>query len=305
MNTKTLPQADMLQARAAISTIIEPGDTVAGHLVDALGPVAAFEAMTGNGLQAALQNAGVDERPAQEAIARWTPRVSSSEIAANLAAIKRANVTLIDPDTIPALADLGTRRPVALYVRGTASLLTSPRPISWVGARASTAYGEFQTQQIVSDLAQHQVTIISGAAYGIEGAAHRAALHAGIPTVAAVAGGLSRPYPAGHSDLIGRIAEQGAAISEVPLTAPPTKWRFQARNRVLAALGRVTIVAEAGIRSATISTAEHAATLRRAVGALPGPLGSPASSGCHRLIREHGATLITSADDVLALLDGK
>lgn len=305
MNTQTIAQTDALTARAALSTIIEPGDGVAGTLVDALGPVAAFEAITGNSLRAALRDAGVGERTASESIARWTPHISSSIIAANLAALEDAGVTLVDPDTIPALADLGVQRPLALYVRGEASLLTAPRPIAVVGARASTGYGEFITSEIVSDLAAHEVTIFSGAAYGIDGAAHRAALSAGIPTIAAMAGGVSRAYPAGHSELINRIAEHGAVISEVPMSAAPTRWRFLARNRILAALSRVTIVTEAGWRSGSLNTAGHAAALGRGLGATPGPLSSSASSGCHRLIREYNATLITGAQDVVTLLDGE
>ncbi|WP_052193322.1 DNA-processing protein DprA [Microbacterium sp. ZOR0019] len=303
MNTSTLPQTDVLHARAAISTIIEPGDTVAGTLIDALGPVAAYDAITGNGLRAALQDAGVDERTATASAAQWAPRISSSTIAENLASLERAGATLIDPDTIPALADLGTQRPVALYVRGDASLLTNPRPIAVVGARASTAYGESITSEIVSDLAAHQVTILSGAAYGIDGAAHRAALAAGIPTIAAMAGGVARLYPAGHSALITRIAEHGAVISEVPMDAAPTRWRFQARGRILAALARVTVVTEAGFRSGSISTAAQAVALGRPLGSAPGPLSSTTSSGCHRLIREFDATLITSAQDVIELLE--
>lgn len=165
MNTQTITQTDALTARAAISTIIEPGDGVAGTLVDALGPVAAFEAITGNRPQAALQDAGVGERTAQDSIDRWAPRISSSMIAENLASLERAGATLIDPITVPALADLGTQRPVVLYVRGDASLLTAPRPITVVGARAASSYGEFITREIVSDLAAHEVTILSGAAY--------------------------------------------------------------------------------------------------------------------------------------------
>lgn len=305
MNTQTIAQTDVLTARAALSTIIEPGDGVAGTLVDALGPIAAFEAITGNRLQAALQDAGVGERTASDSIARWTPHISSSIIAANLAALEDAGVTLVDPDTIPALADLGVQRPVALYVRGDASLLTARRPIAVVGARAATGYGEHVTSAIVSDLAPHQVTVLGGAAYGIEGAAHRAALGAGIPTIAAMAGGVSRAYPAGHSELINRIAEHGAVISEVPMSAAPTRWRFLARGRILASLSRVTIVTEAGWRSGTLHTAGHAAALGRGLGAVPGPLTSSASSGCHRLIREYNATLITGAQDVVTLLDGE
>ena len=141
-------------------------------------------------------------------------------------------------------------------------------------------------------------------AYGIDGAAHRAAITAGGTTIALLAGGADRPYPAGHSQLIERIAASGAVVSEVPCGSAPTKWRFLQRNRLIAALADATVVVEAGWRSGSLNTAGHAAALARPLGAVPGPVTSAASAGCHRLLREFDARCITGAEDVVELLGG-
>jgi DNA processing protein len=120
-------------------------------------------------------------------------------------------------------------------------------------------------------------------------------------TIAFLAGGVDRAYPAGHNGLIRRIAGEGAVVSEPPCGAAPTKWRFLARNRLIAALGRATVVVEAGWRSGSLNTAGHAATLGRPLGAVPGPVTSAASAGCHRLLREYGAVCVTSAAEVREL----
>ncbi len=153
-----------------------------------------------------------------------------------------------------------------------------------------------------ASLAATGITIVSGAAYGIDGAAHRAALAAGGTTFALLAGGVDRPYPVGHSDLIGRIVSTGAVVSEAPCGTAPTKWRFLQRNRLIAALSDATVVVEAGWRSGSLNTAAHAASLGRPLGAVPGPITSAASTGCHRLLREFDARCITSADDARELL---
>jgi DNA processing protein len=144
--------------------------------------------------------------------------------------------------------------------------------------------------------------VISGAAYGIDGAAHRAALATGGHTIALLAGGVERPYPAGHASLIERVAHAGAVASEVPCGSMPTKWRFLARNRLIAAMADATVVVEAGWRSGSLNTAAHAADLGRPLGAVPGAITSATSAGCHRLLREYGATCVTSASDVRELL---
>ncbi|GAA1691666.1 hypothetical protein GCM10009808_05820 [Microbacterium sediminicola] len=174
--------------------------------------------------------------------------------------------------------------------------------VSIVGARAATEYGEHVAGQLASGLGGHGVAVVSGAAYGIDGAAHRGALAAGGMTIALLAGGVDRPYPSGHSDLIERICAGGAVMSEVPPGTAPTKWRFLARNRMIAALGQATVVVEAGWRSGSLNTAHHAATLGRPLGAVPGPVTSAASAGCHRLLRELDAICVTSADDARELI---
>lgn len=116
--------------------------------------------------------------------------------------------------------------------------------------------------------------MVSGAAFGIDGAAHRAALLAGGTTIAVLAGGVDRPYPRAHTHMLDRIAATGAVISEVPCGSEPTKWRFLQRNRVIAALGDATVVVEAGHRSGALNTAGHAAAMSRPLGAVPGPVTS-------------------------------
>ena len=174
--------------------------------------------------------------------------------------------------------------------------------IALVGARAATGYGEHITFEAASGLVDRGFTIVSGAAYGVDGAAHRAALGSGGGTVAYLAGGVDRPYPAGHDGLIRRIIEEGGAVlSESPCGSTPSKWRFLQRNRLIAAASAATVVLEAGSRSGSINTAGHAASLGRALGAVPGPVTSPASAGCHRLIREYAATCVTNAEQMAEL----
>ena len=156
--------------------------------------------------------------------------------------------------------------------------------------------------ELSADLAGHGVSVVSGAAYGIDGAAHRAALTAGGTTIALLAGGADRPYPAGHGELIERIAASGAVVSEAPCGTTPTKWRFLQRNRLIAALSDATVVVEAGWRSGSLNTAAHAAALSRPLGAVPGPVTSAASAGCHRLLREFDARCVTNSADALELL---
>jgi DNA processing protein len=143
--------------------------------------------------------------------------------------------------------------------------------------------------------------IVSGAAYGIDGMAHRAALASHGITVAFLAGGVDRFYPSGHDALLGRIVEHGMVISELPCGSQPTRWRFLQRNRLIAASSLATMVIEAGWRSGSLNTAHHALSLSRPVGAVPGPVTSAASAGCHKLIRESLVTCVTSAEEMAEL----
>jgi DNA processing protein len=175
------------------------------------------------------------------------------------------------------------------------------RSIALVGARAATGYGEHVAMESAAGLGARGFAIVSGGAYGIDGAAHRAALAGGHPTIAFLAGGVDRLYPAGHSDLLRRVADTGALIGELPCGSTPTRWRFLMRNRLIAAVSNATVVVEAGHRSGSLNTAGHASQMGRPLGAVPGPVTSPASAGCHRLIREYAATCVTTVDEMAEL----
>src|SRR5690606_23806686 len=138
--------------------------------------------------------------------------------------------------------------------------------------------------------------------YGIDGMAHRAALASGGQTIAFLAGGVDRFYPSGHDALLTRIVECGAVVSELPCGSQPTKWRFLQRNRLIAAAGRATVVIEAGWRSGSLNTAGHAAALGSPRGAVPGPVTSAASAGCHRLIRDFDAICVTTPAEMAELI---
>ena len=300
-------RARRLYAAHTWSWLTEPGDGVAGRLVAALGHEAALNEVIAGGRDGVAKDAAsIGEKEWADARARWLPRLDPDGVRQALEIARRAGLSLLTSEDAgwPAgLEDLGPHAPMLLWVRGDAGALTrTPRSVALVGARAATAYGEHVAIELAADLVGHGVSIVSGAAYGIDGAAHRAALAAGGTTVALLAGGVDRPYPTGHSQLIERVAATGAVVSEVPCGTAPTKWRFLARNRLIAALADATVVVEAGMRSGSLNTAGHAATLARPLGAVPGPVTSAASAGCHRLLREFDARCVTSADDVRELL---
>lgn len=190
--------------------------------------------------------------------------------------------------------------PVALWVRGEMPVSElDDSGVAIVGTRAASGYGEHVTAEIAGDLAVDGYTVVSGAAYGIDGCAHRAALGQGGKTVAVLACGLDRVYPAGHDKLLQAIARQGAVISEYPPGTAPAKFRFLARNRLVAALTDATLIVEAGWRSGARNTANWAEALGRPVLAVPGPVTAATSAGCHRMIKEGVATLVTNAADVM------
>lgn len=290
--------ADTL-ARVAWGVIAEPRDGVAGALIAQLG---AEEAM-----RVALDDSrfALSDRVIGEAQRRWRPRARPRAVSESLHGAQEVRARLLlpgDEEWPESLDDLGDHAPVLLWVRGDASRLITPERVSIVGARAATGYGESVAAEFAGDLAASGTLVVSGGAYGIDGAAHRAALGVGGGTVAFLAGGVDRAYPAGHQQLFERIQASGAMVSELPCGAAPTKWRFLARNRLIAALGMATVVVEAGWRSGSLNTAGHAAALGRPLGSVPGPVTSAASAGCHRLLREYDARCVTSTAEVRELL---
>jgi len=300
-------ESEEIAAIAAWTCLVEPGDGIAGRLVAELGAATALRlAVSGAGDGRALDAAGIDATAWSKARGRWRPRIDADAVERALELSVRSGARLLVPhdDRWPAsLGDLGDHAPLGLWVRGDLDAARRAVPaVAIVGARASTGYGEHMATELAAELAGRGVAVVSGAAYGIDGAAHRAALGAGGATIALLAGGLDRPYPAGHADLLGRIVAHGAVLSEVPCGGAPTRWRFLQRNRLIAALAGATVVVEAGARSGSLNTVSHAAQLGRPLGAVPGPVTSAASAGCHRVLREFESQCITSADDVMRLL---
>jgi len=190
--------------------------------------------------------------------------------------------------------------PLALWVRGPGRLdeLTD-RAVAVVGARAATAYGEHVACELGYGLADRGQTVVSGAAYGIDGAAHRGALAADGDTVAVLGCGVDVRYPSGHGELLRRIAEYGAVVSEYPPGTPPARHRFLVRNRLIAGLSQGTVIVEAGVRSGARNTASTTAVLGRVVMAVPGPVTSAGSVGCHELLRSQQAVLVTNVQEVI------
>jgi DNA processing protein len=294
-------------AAAVWSSLAEPGDAVAGMLVAALGADSALvETMGATRPDLMADAAGLAETDVRAGLRRWRLRLDAEEIALAFERARHAHVKLLTPDDDAwprALDDLGPFAPLCLWVKGDPGVLGRLDPaIAIVGARAATGYGEHIAGEFAAGLAARGVAVVSGAAYGIDGAAHRGALSVGGTTVAMLAGGVDRPYPAGHTDLLRRIAASGAVASEVPCGGVPSKWRFLQRNRTIAALGGATIVVEAGWRSGSINTAGHASSLGRPLGAVPGPVTSGSSAGCHRILREFDSRCVTTAEEAAELL---
>ena len=299
-------------ARALWSSIAEPGDRMAGLAVAYLGAAAALDLVLEKrsvaDVAAALRDVGptdIVDADVAKALARWEPRLKPAAALAGLRRAERVGARLLVPGAPgwpESLDDLELHAPMALWCRGTdAALAALSGSIALVGARAATGYGEHITMEASAGLVDRGYAVVSGAAYGIDGMAHRAALASHGITVAFLAGGVDRFYPSGHDALLERIVQTGAVLSEMPCGEPPTKWRFLQRNRLIAAASQATVVMEAGWRSGSLNTAGHAATLGRALGAVPGPITSAASAGCHRLIREFDAVCVTTVDEMAEL----
>ncbi|GAA1215351.1 DNA-processing protein DprA [Rhodoglobus aureus] len=298
-------------ARATWSGLAEPGDRLAGRAIQQLGAARALSAVVEHrdaarfAAELSADGDPVPEDDMRQAIERWLPRLKSDTALIALRQAARFGARLLTREDAlwpTRLNDLDWHAPSALWVRGAdAALAGIADGIALVGARAATGYGEHITMEASAGLVDRGYTIISGAAYGIDGMAHRAALASQGLTVAFLAGGVDRFYPSGHDSLLTRIVESGAVISELPCGSPPTKWRFLQRNRLIAAASMATIVLEAGWRSGSLNTAGHAATLGRPLGAVPGPVTSAASAGCHRLIRDYDAVCVTDPDQMAEL----
>ncbi|MCW0214977.1 MAG: DNA-processing protein DprA [Pseudonocardia sp.] len=286
---------EILRARAYLLRVAEPPAWDTGVLVEQLGPVAAADA---------IRRGDVPDAVATQTRARRATTLADDDLAAAAA----AGVRLVVPEspewphwpfsafTVSGIEELAP--PLALWVRGSGDLAElCDRAVAIVGARAATGYGTHVAAELGAGLAAGGQTVVSGAAIGIDGAAHRGALSAGGPTVAALACGPDRAYPASHAPLLERIATSGLVVSEYPPGAVPARHRFLVRNRLIAGMSAGTVVVEAARRSGAQRTASDAGALGRVLMAVPGPVTSAGSVGCHELIRR-GALLVTRAEEV-------
>jgi len=288
-------------ARVALGRLGEPGDPRLAALVVDLGAARVAEHLrseqdvTGLATDVAARLRGLDpagdlERAAREGIRfvcpgdeEWPPRLADLDHAAQLNGRGGA--------------------PLGLWVRGAGRLdALVDRAVSVVGSRSATTYGAGVAGEIAAELTTAGVTVVSGAAYGIDQAAHRGALAARGPTVAVLACGVDRAYPAAHRDLLRYVADTGLVVSELPPGSAPTKLRFLARNRIIAGISLGTVVVEAAVRSGALNTANWASLVNRPVMGVPGPVTSAPSEGVHELIRTRDASLVTRAADVLELV---
>ncbi len=309
---------ELLLARAYLSRVAEPACLPIWDAVCREGPIATARAIRAR-------------RASPDVLAATAARCATSDPDADLAAAQRRGIRLVVPESdewphfaFACLQAAGATRlaqyrhgartqsrtgepipPLALWVRGTAPLNTlGVRSAGIVGARAASTYGQLVAAEFASGLAMRGFEVVSGGAYGIDAAAHRAALAVGGQTVVVSAGGLDRAYPPSNEGLFDRAAASGLLVSESPPGAAPQRHRFLTRNRLIAALSTGTVIVEAAARSGAANTAAHCIRLGRPLMAVPGPVTSGLSTGCHQLLaRDHDrAHLVTCVDDIVELI---
>lgn len=288
-------------ARAALSLVGEPGDLRLTHLVHQLGAEQVWEGL-------------IKQSERDELRGDLAARIQAVEATSLLRDTGRAGIRFLIPGDdewperledlafAPALHERGGV-PIGLWARGRLHLAeVVDKSVSVVGSRSATTYGAEVTRRLAIELAEAGHASVSGAAYGIDQAAHRGSLIASGASVALLSCGVDRAYPTAHRELLDWIAEHGVVVSEAPPGGSPTKIRFLSRNRLIAALGGGVVVVEAALRSGALNTANWALGLGREVMGVPGAITSAPSAGVHQLIRTKGATLVTSAAEVLEVV---
>lgn len=296
-------------ARVALTCLAEPGNRTVWQLVQADGAAATLERLLHGDIPEAALRAAVISRSAAGDLRR--------QAEAALSRCERLGARVVvpaDPEWPTAVNALATlevegggrvnrdvRPPLCLWVRGGCPLDEAfARSVAVVGARAATNYGIHVTSDLAFALAEREWTVVSGGAFGIDAAAHRAALSAGGLTVAILACGIDRPYPMGNAAMFEQIADSGVLMSEWPPGAEPLRHRFLIRNRVIAAATAGTVIVEAAARSGAVQTMGRTIALNRSAMVVPGPVTSAMSVGCHELLRKHPeVTVVTGPAHVL------
>ncbi|MFG3381637.1 DNA-processing protein DprA [Streptomyces sp. NPDC047999] len=312
-------------ARSALTEILEPGDPLAGRWLRELGAVPLLERLLGGCTGPPRSTVPASSRGRRAGAPAPSPPPREGDLP-GLTAARAAGLRTRAAGVVPGrrlarirelggrflvpgdhewpsqLDDLGDARPVGLWVRGLPDLRRwALRSVAVVGARGCTPYGAHTAGSLAAGLAERGWVVVSGAAFGVDGAAHRGALAAGGATVAVLACGVDAAYPRGHTELIGRIVRQGVVVGELPPGEHPTPSRFLLRNRVIAALTRGTVVVEAARRSGALVTARAAQRLGRFTMGVPGPVTSGLSAGVHELLRGE-AVLVSDAAEVIELV---
>lgn len=288
-------------ARAYLLRVAEPPAPALSALIDICGPIEAAHQVRSGDAPAAVRT-------------ETSGRCTVDMVEADFAAAAMVGARLVIPED----AEWPTQRllalhhqctdcaahtqtpPVALWVRGPARLDEAMgQAVTITGARSATSYGQHVATDFAYGLAEAGVTVVSGAAYGVDGAAHRGALIARGTTVAVFPCGVDLAYPAAHADMIRQIGETGVLVSEYPPGQQPARHRIPARNRLLASLSAATVIVEAGFRSGARNAARTAAELGRVVMVVPGPITSSLSEGCHELLRDGIADIACSVPEIL------
>lgn len=319
--TEAAQDREVRNARIQLMHLLEPQDCAGTALVEAFGPTHALRILLEHRdlapeEYAVIREMGTDAMSTligggwERTRARWaarTPLDDPERIEGLMAARGAWLVTPEDPDWPAAFGDLGAQQPLALWGRGDRTGLLKPAEenVAIVGCRDSTPYGTSVATRLAGDLAAQGYGVLSGAAFGIDAAAHRAALESSVrrpSTVAFLACGIDRSYPRAHAELLSEISESGLVLTEVAPGCSPMRHRFLQRNRLIAALACLVVVVEARWRSGALNTAHHALDMGHEVAAVPGSVFSPQSAGCHRLIAETPSRIVTSPRDVTDLL---
>jgi DNA protecting protein DprA len=278
------------QARLALFSVIEGGQVYWSNQIREFGSQDVYGRL-------------LDETYDPVKFRKLTDRLKAVDLGLLEEQIEKSGAQFITPESAnwpPSLNDLNAA-PIGLVVKGDLSVL-SERSLAIVGTRNPTPYGVRIAGDFAAGFVDREWNIVSGGAYGIDSAAHKGALIAEGRTVAVLAAGIDVAYPAGNARLFAEITENGALVSEVLPGAHAIPSRFLTRNRIIAALSQATLVVEAAFRSGSLRTARDAAELMRPVMAIPGPISAPTSEGCHRLIGERAAEIVTSVTDAIELI---
>lgn len=308
MNSNTAVTDEERIALGTLTYVTEPGDPLTATLTRLAGGVQTLEMIRSGSL---IGITGLPRSPELKfALDRLRTRLATAPPRQTIRrTLENGRFRLVcpgDPGWPGWLDELGASVPVALWVTGTADLaFCCQRSVAVTGSRAATAYGSYLAAELSGSLATSGLTVVAGGSFGIDAAAHRAALSNDRATIAILPCGIDVPYPAAHAALFDAIttrAASGALVSEVPPGRLPSRLRFQARNRIIAALASATVVVETAASGGAVSVARCARSLGRPVMAVPGPVTSALSAGCNDLIRSGQAVLVTSASDIIDTL---